>query len=362
MTYVTRVEHPASPAAPTAWAVRAEARLWEEVLVEKVGDAAMAETVPLLISYGLNPQYTRVIRLVASDVPEPSSEEDCIGVAEVSLPMADNLRLADINWTVRTDRRGEGIGTALLQAGRQVATVHGRSLLTSFTWESRDVPDGVEVVAARTGAGAVDATTRESRSLLAAGFQLNQVERISRLELASATELSSLHGEVRSRTSPEYEAVVVTGPAPEQLIDDVAALRVAMSTDVPHGELDLEAEVWDATRVRDTDAEVEAADREQLQTFVRHVPTGRLVAFTRVFKDRTVPGVAHQWETLVVRAHRGHGLGMLCKVTNHAAVAEHWPTVTSLITGNASENRYMLDINIGLGYEPYARVGFWTWP
>lgn len=359
---MTRIEHPSSPTAPTAWAVRAEARLWDAVLVEKVGDADMAETVPLLISYGLSPQYNQVIRLVASDVPDPAREEDCIGVAEVTLPMADNPRLADINWTVRSDRRGEGVGTALLQACRQVAAEHHRSILTSFTWEPRDRPDGAQVVAARTGAGAVDINSRESRFLLAAQFQLNQVERISRMELAPGAELSRLRDEVRARTSPEYETLIVPGPTPDHLIDDAAALRVAMSTDVPHGELDLEPEAWDAARVRASDAEVEAADREQLQTLVRHIPSGRLVAFTRLFKDRTVDRVAHQWETLVVAAHRGHGLGMLCKVVNHAAVANHWPTVTSLITGNASENRHMLGINIALGYQPYARVGFWTWP
>lgn len=360
MTAITRVEHPMSLDAPTTWAVRAEARLWEAALLEKVGDADMAETVELLVSYGLNPQDNTVVRLVSSEAPDPSAEDEVVGVGIVNLPMGDNLRYADLSCVVRADRRGQGIGRALWDAMLEVAREHDRSVLSSFTWEPRLDPPGVALVESRTGEGSLNATSREARFMAASGMLLNQVERLSRLELGTAEELARLRDEVRARTTADYECLTVLGPVPDELLPGAAALRVAMSTDSPHGELELEAEAWDADRIRRGEAELELADREQLQTFVRHVATGELVGFTRLFRDRAAERTVHQWETLVVSAHRGHGLGMLCKTTNHAAAAEHWPGIRSVITGNAAENRHMLAINTALGFRPYARVGFWA--
>ena len=132
-----------------------------------------------------------------------------------------------------------------------------------------------------------------------------------------------------------------------------------MSADVPTGDMHVEEQTWDAARVRAAEDQVVAADREQLQTLVRHTPSGFLVGFTQIIRDRGVVDVAHQWDTLVLGHHRGHGLGRLMKMVNHAAVPDIWPDTRRLITGNASENAWMLAINTALGYKPYARSGFW---
>lgn len=90
-----------------------------------------------------------------------------------------------------------------------------------------------------------------------------------------------------------------------------------------------------------------------------HVGSGELVGWTRVFIDRVNPHAGHQWETLVRSEHRGHGLGMLLKAANHAALAEHLPEAQRLTTGNAAENSHMLIINEALGYRRYARAAMW---
>lgn len=359
MTTITRFEQPAALDAPEAWVLHAEAEFWADVLLEKVGSTDLAETVPLLHSYGASPQYSRVVRLAASDAPGPTRVQDCTGVAVVHLPTADNLDVAEVSWVVRRDRRGEGIGTVLHEAAVQLGRDHGRHKFWAFTAEPPVLPAGTPTVAAHSGQGVVDATSRETRFLLDRGYHLNQVERTSMLVLPSAEDRVLERDGVRARTTPAYECVTFTGPVPDELLEPLAMLNTHMSTDVPTGEVEM-VEVWDADRVRVMAEKLALADREQLVTMVREVTTGDFVGFTRFLKDRSVAELAHQWETLVIKGHRGHGLGMLAKVTNHAALATTWPSVERVSTGNAVENRHMLAINDALGFEPHGAEGFWV--
>ena len=359
MTTITVFDHPTSLDAPEMFVLRAERDLWAGVLLDTVGDLDMDEPAEMSFASGTHPQYHRHIRLVSSDVPTPTSEPDVIGVATLDLPMADNPRLADLSIAVRPDRRGEGIGSALHAAALELARGLGRTTFQSWTWERPHPPDGVAELQAETGSGVVDATSRQARFLTRHGYVLGQVESISRLQLPERKALSLQRRTALASTPAGYEVLTHHGRTPEELLDDVAMLSHAMAADVPTGAMDLEDEAWDAGRVRDSDDQWELANRDQVQTFVRHLRSGHLVGFTRLFLDRSHPEVAAQWETLVVGAHRGHGLGMLMKVVNHAAAAAVWPEVSRLITGNASENSHMLSINTALGYRPYAASGFW---
>lgn len=339
--------------------LRAEAELWTQVLLDRVGDRDMMETAELAFSLGMHPKYDKVVRLVASDVATPTLEADVVGVATIDLPMADNRRLATVSVVVRPDRRGEGIGSALHAAALALAGEHHRSTIQTWTYEPPAAPAAARALHAETGSGSVDADSHESRFLTDRGYVLAQLEQISRLELPAADELAARADEAVSHTPQGYELITVRGPTPEGFLDDAATLRTAMAADAPSGAMDLEDEKWDAERVRVSESQLETAQRDQLQTLVRHVPSGRLVGFTRLFRDRSHPSVAHQWETLVLSEHRGHGLGMRMKVANHGAVPEFWPEVERLVTGNAAENTHMLAINIALGYEPYAASGVW---
>ncbi|RMB57743.1 GNAT family N-acetyltransferase [Tessaracoccus antarcticus] len=361
MHAITRFEHPASIDAPEMFVLRAERDLWAEVLLAKVGDLDMFESAELAFSYGMYPEYHRHIHLVASDGGTPTCQEHVLGVASLDMPMADNPRLAILSLVVRSGSRGKGVGGALHAAALKVAEEFGRSTIQVWTWEPVSIPDGARELPAETGVGGVERDSAESRFLAGRGYTLGQAERISRMALPSVDDLAAMRDAELARMPSEYEIITIHGPTPDDLLDGAAALSATMAADVPTGDLDVGEELWDAERLRASDAQLDAADRDQLQTLIRHVPSGELVGFTRFLHDRSRPEIAHQWETLVVGGHRGHGLGMLMKAVNHAAIPEVWPRVTRLITGNASENAHMLAINTALGYEPYAACGFWEW-
>ncbi|MDO5735757.1 MAG: GNAT family N-acetyltransferase [Propionibacteriaceae bacterium] len=360
MTTITRLDHPTSIHASGMFVLRAEEDIWSGVLLDKVGDLDLAESARFTYMLGALPQYHRHIRLVASDVDVPSRESDVIGIAVVDLRMGSTTpRVADVSVAVRPERLGQGIGSALHAAALDVAAEHQRTTIQAWTWEPATIPDGARQLPARTGSGGVEADSRETRFLLRQGYALGQFARNSRLHLPPSDELARRRDELLADKPAGYEIITIQGRTPLRFLADAAKLSAIMATDSPSGSMDVEDESWDPERVRLSDDVLEEAQRDQLQTLVRHAPSGELVGFTRLLRDRDRPEVVHQWETLVVSTHRGHGLGMLMKVVNHAAVAELWPGAQRLVTGNASENGHMLDINIALGYEPHAANGFW---
>ena len=73
------------------------------------------------------------------------------------------------------------------------------------------------------------------------------------------------------------------------------------------------------------EAALAAQNRAKVTTAARHEATGRIVAFTEVVVPLGAPESAWQHDTLVMREHRGHGLGFAMKVANLWAVRESAP-------------------------------------
>ena len=71
------------------------------------------------------------------------------------------------------------------------------------------------------------------------------------------------------------------------------------------------------------------------------------------------PESAWQHDTLVVREHRGHGLGFATKVANLWALQERHPAVRSINTWNAAENEHMIAVNDAMGFEVVAHSVYW---
>ncbi|MGW5241857.1 GNAT family N-acetyltransferase [Monashia sp. NPDC004114] len=141
---------------------------------------------------------------------------------------------------------------------------------------------------------------------------------------------------------------------PEEWLEDRALLSRRMSTDAPTGDIDLAEEDWDADRVRrlwNTPSPIWA-----VESVARHVPSGHLVGFTDLVVRPSMPDVAIQTDTLVLREHRGHALGLAMKVANLRALQSEKPAVRGVHTWNADTNAHMIAINRQLGF----RVAGWS--
>ncbi len=67
------------------------------------------------------------------------------------------------------------------------------------------------------------------------------------------------------------------------------------------------------------------------------------------------PGHSYQWDTLVLREHRGLRLGMWIKAANLRAAVDRHPRIRRLTTYNAESNAPMLRVNRAMGFAPVCR-------
>ena len=132
-----------------------------------------------------------------------------------------------------------------------------------------------------------------------------------------------------------------------------------MSTDIPMGDLQLEEESWDEERVRTEYQRIAAMGRRVVDTFAVVEATGELVGYTQVQVPRANPVVGFQQDTLVMREHRGHRLGLRLKAAGTLALMQELPDTRSVRTWNADDNAPMLAVNRALGYVHDAMMREW---
>jgi hypothetical protein len=147
---------------------------------------------------------------------------------------------------------------------------------------------------------------------------------------------------------------------PDDLLEDRALLSRRMSTDAPHGDLPLEEKDWDAARVRRAEALLRAQGRERLGAGAVHRASGRMVAFTELAYSLGQPERALQWDTLVLREHRGARLGLLLKLANLRVLTERSPGTRLVSTWNAVDNAPMVAVNEALGARANGQVVEWV--
>ncbi len=256
-----------------------------------------------------------------------------VGVAEVELGEWDNRDLAWVYLTVHPAHRRRGHGTRILGRVVELAAAHGRTKLGGSGWET----DAAAGFAARHGYPRVS----------------QEVYRVVRpLDLASG-----LVEEAYAEAAPyaaDYELVRVTGRTPEDLLPGVASMTAAIN-DAPLDDLDFEDEVFPVQRIRDYETATVDSGHRLYRLLARHLGTGELAGHTVVAVDEERPELAHQHDTSVVRAHRGHRLGLLLKAEMMRWLAESEPQVASIDTWNAESNDHMIAVNERLGYQALGR-------
>jgi len=251
-----------------------------------------------------------------------------VGALEVRMPTADNLGLAIVWLSVDPDHRRRGVGGALLREGEAIAEEHGRATLMAETEWPEGTSDESEDFARRHGYAVGQTMLRSSMALPA-----------DRRTLSALVDVSD-----------DYAIETFVDAMPDEWLEDRAVLQQRMSTDAPTDDLALEEEAWDAERLRETHARTLASGRRVIESAARHVPSGRLVAFTTIGVSAGSPDLGYQQDTLVLKEHRGHGLGLRLKAANALRLMDELPEVSSVRTWNAASNEHMLAVNRRLGY------------
>ena len=249
-----------------------------------------------------------------------------------------NRHLASVAIQVRADRRRRGVGSALLADAARLAQREGRTVMAMFTWSA--VPAGAAFCQA-VGATAV----------------LEQ--RDSRLRLADV-DRSLLRGwiEAAERAAGEYELVFLEGRTPPELVPQVAR-AVSLMKHAPRGDSRREDEDVTPEEVGQWEDANAAAGRRTWSYFVRHRPSGELVAFTDIRWHPATAGQLNQGGTAVHPDHRGRDLGKWIKAAMLMKVLAELPEAETVITGNAYVNDPMLSINDRLGFKPDSAETSW---
>ncbi|MEV4667204.1 GNAT family N-acetyltransferase [Microbacterium sp. LWO12-1.2] len=309
-------------------------------------DLSPAELLPLLRSRTERTTYVWTIR----------QEGEVVGRTVVDVPHDPGSRVVIATIELLPRVWGQGIGTAVLPHVEAIARDHGRSVIQN--WTEQQASDGPRIEAP-TGFGSVP-RDHVARFLQNNGFGLEQVYRVSHLALSERvdTHVDALLTEARLAAS-DYRVVHWTSPTPAERIDDYAWLKSRMSTDAPSAGLDTDEEKWDARRVTEMEERVDQMGKTLLVVAAEHIQTGRLSAFTELGIGSDHSATTHQNDTLVLKEHRGHRLGMLLKCEALRLWRDLMPESTLVITYNAEENRPMLSINEAIGFSPIAYEGAW---
>jgi GNAT superfamily N-acetyltransferase len=251
-----------------------------------------------------------------------------VAVAEVELGEWDNTDLVWIHLVAHPAHRRHGHGSAFL--GQLIEIVHalGRSKVGGSGW---DLP-GTEAFALRHG------------------FTLRQREvvRVVRPQELAPGLVASAYAEAAPHAS-DYEILHLEGQAPESMLPLLSDLTAAIN-DAPLDDLDLEDEAYPVDRIRAYERVTIESGHRLYRVLAVHRESGEPAGHTVVAVDAERPELAQQHDTSVVRAHRGHRLGLLLKADMMRWLAEVEPQITSIDTGNAESNDHMIAINERLGY------------
>ncbi|WP_336204723.1 GNAT family N-acetyltransferase [Nonomuraea sp. LPB2021202275-12-8] len=249
----------------------------------------------------------------------------------LALPTFDNAHAGRLfAFGVRPERRGRGLGSALLAHAVGRLRADGRRLLLATT--------PAEGVGARAHGCTVGVA--EARNVL---------------------DLRKADWDALERMLPDpagYHLERWTGPASPELLPDLAAVMDGMN-DAPRV-AGVEKINTPVERVRVGERRIPEAGDDCYTILARRTSDGAPAGYTRVLlaADRS-DGWGHQGDTTVLRQHRGHRLGLLLKLSNLFWLREREPHLDRVITWNATSNTHMLAINEAMGFELFDTWNEW---
>jgi GNAT superfamily N-acetyltransferase len=251
-----------------------------------------------------------------------------VAAGSAVLPTRDNVNAALVDVRVVPDHRKKGIGSAFFDHLERVAAAAGR---TRFF----------------TGGPESDAGRRFAE---ARGYAVASVGMTRRVDLGevSAEAVQAAYDEAEPHAR-EYELVRLAGPLPTALMEAYVE-AVSAINDAPLDDLDIDDEIFDAGRVRHYEQGQLLSGHRLYRVLARHRGTGAVAGHTVVAVEADRPHLGDQHDTTVVRAHRGHRLGLLLKADMMRWLREVEPELRTISTQNAASNAHMIAVNERLGY------------
>jgi len=264
------------------------------------------------------------LRWVASD------DGTLAGTAEVFLPGTANLGWGFATVVVHPEHRRRGHGRALLGALAAAVTARGRGTVVLTTHPD----DGGSAWATAMGAA-------KAQELLE-----------SQLDIGTAPIPATA-------APPGYRIEQWIGACPEPLAVSFAIAKDAMA-DAPDGGLGYEPTKTTVEVVRAAERWRDQREVDLWVVVAVHEATGEIAGLTELELDRNCPPLAHQEDTAVIPAHRGHGIGLWLKADMLRRLAS--TPVRHIRTTTDPANAYMLAINERLGFRRTGVCEQWTLP
>lgn len=296
--------------------------------------------------YGRPYALSRSLEATTVALREPSKSQDIVvvaatedgdvrGIGELMAPLLDNTHVVYMETIVRPTHRGRGVGSMLLEALLQRARDRGRTTAiaeVNMPFESSPESAGSKFLE-RHGFTTASLDIHRVLDLPVDSDHLDTLER----------QAAAYHG--------DYRLASFRDRVPDEFMEGYCALQSTFNAQAPLGDLDLEPEVWDESRVRQGEARGEQMGR-RTQGTVAISDSGDLVALTEMGTNRHQPEVGWQSGTLVLPGHRGHRLGLATKVANQRRFQEAFPAVRMVHSWNAEANGPMVAINDTIGFRP----------
>ncbi|WP_279433361.1 GNAT family N-acetyltransferase [Micromonospora sp. KC606] len=268
------------------------------------------------------------------------------GWLRLELPQLDNTENARVELVVDPAYRRRGVGRALHEHGLRLLREAGRKRVVG------------QAVSALPGGPARDPAGDAFAAAVGARPAVAEVRRRLDTTALDRAALDALAATARGAATG-YRAVRWRQTTPEEYVADVAYLEGRMMIDAPTGDLEWEQENIDAGRIRGTERALDIRGVRRYHVGAVHEASGRLVAWSQLTLAASSTWHAWQQTTIVDPDHRGHRLGVLCKIENLEHALAYEPELRAVDTYNAAENVHMIAINEQLGFRPLDAAVEW---
>jgi GNAT superfamily N-acetyltransferase len=230
------------------------------------------------------------------------------------------------DMTVRPDVRRNGVGVALLAEAARRASAEGVEAL------------GVEVPGDTSAVGFYETH----------GFSLAVRERRHVLDLSDVDWLRL--GEMAGGVARGYRIEYHPGGPPAEMFDAYAACKASLRGGTTSTDLELRPSSYDSSRLRASIATLNARGLKPYIVLAVHERTDEVVGLTEVVVPAQRPSRADQYDTVVLREHRGYGISRAIKARMLFELRAAEPLLRDVQTWNAASNAGINRINAELGF------------